>query len=158
MGHLNLGSPSGGGTVFWQCQLPVVALEHWEYCQLRSWTAIPNNDVAINRKQYSTRSCKQEKLSLLLLPCSNILAQMFGFCFGYNVLWLRKALSKSCVKLSLGPISSAWPVSLPASARAFLLMLATQSSSGHWSLLCCRQAARVGTGELHRGIMLLCLH
>lgn len=78
---------------------------------------------------------------------------MFGFCFGCNMLWLRKALSKCCVKLSLGPISSAWPVSLPASARAFLIVLATESSSGHWSLLCRRRAAREwGEGNYREGL------
>lgn len=92
------------------------------------------------------------KMALLLLLCLNVRAWILGYALAATCCSWGRHSAKAGVKLSLGPISSAWPISVPALDRAasrnpaFLLALALESGAGNRNLLCRRQrAGRAGS-------------
>lgn len=148
-GHLEARkAPAEAGTGYWAALPRTSPGDHGRHRRPQTWGICAEWWCGHRHETAFNTQLGVKKMALLLLPSLNILALILGCALAAPVCSWGRHSAKAGVELSLGSISSAWPVSLPALDRtasrnpAFLLTLAPESGSGNWNLLYCRRRAR----------------
>lgn len=152
-------APVEAGTGCWQHQLALALGTTAGSADHRDGQSVPNSEGVINMKQRSTHSWEQKKCLCCYCPVQT-------YWLGFWVMpWLQcfvaeeSTQQRADVKLSLGSISSAWLVSLPALDQCQEILISC--SSWPWravlGTVICR-AVGGGPAQASAGCAQLCLH